>query len=126
MSDAQLPPEWIRAVLAHSVLAIIAAEETTYGYRILQRLEEAGFGKVKGGTLYPILARFERDGWVTSSWGAGDGGPGRKFVSITAAGRREIDRRHAQWQVFSAGVDTLWATPQDKGQQMDGWKERPR
>lgn len=108
MKNEQVPPEWTRAVLAHSALAVVAAEETTYGYRILQRLEAAGFGKVKGGTLYPILARFEREGWVTSSWGAGAGGPGRKFVSITPAGRQEIERRHAQWQVFSAGVGTLW------------------
>lgn len=108
MNETGWPPEWTRATLAHSALAIIAAEGTTYGYRILQRLEAAGFGKVKGGTLYPILARLEAEGFVTSSWGEGEGGPGRKFVKITDAGRAEVATLGEAWTSFSATVAALW------------------
>jgi PadR family transcriptional regulator, regulatory protein PadR len=109
MDDTTWPPEWTRATLSQSALAIIGAEGTTYGYRILQRLEAAGFGKVKGGTLYPILARLEAEGLISSSWGEGDGGPGRKFVSITDAGRVEIARGAARWQEFAALIGTIWS-----------------
>ncbi len=109
MNETTWPPEWTRGTLAQSVLAIVAAEETTYGYRIIQRLEGAGFGKVKGGTLYPILARLEKEGWTTTSWGEGDGGPGRKFVSITDAGRREVAIRRDAWREFSGMIDKLWS-----------------
>jgi PadR family transcriptional regulator, regulatory protein PadR len=114
MSDTTWPAEWIRATLSQSALAIIAAEDTTYGYRILQRLGGAGFGKIKGGTLYPILARLEADGLVTASWGEGDGGPGRKFISITDAGRDDVARRIDQWRRFAVMIDDLWQgeTPQ--------------
>lgn len=111
MNEESWPPEWPRALLAHSALAIIAAEGTTYGYRILQRLGEAGFGTIKGGTLYPILGRLEADGLVTSHWGEGEGGPGRKFVSITDAGRAEIERLRSSWPVFVATVGRLWDLP---------------
>lgn len=102
------PSEWTRATLAQSTLAVIAAEGTTYGYQILQRLEAAGFGKIKGGTLYPILARLEAEGFVTSSWGEGDGGPGRKFVAITDAGREETIRLTNEWIDFTGMITALW------------------
>jgi PadR family transcriptional regulator PadR len=108
MNETSWPPEWTRATLSQSALAIVAAEGTTYGYQILQRLEAAGFGKVKGGTLYPILARLEAEGLVTTSWGEGVGGPGRKFVSITDAGRAEVERLGGRWSEFSAMILRLW------------------
>jgi PadR family transcriptional regulator PadR len=111
MDNECWPPEWTRAILALNALAVIAAENTTYGYQIAQRLERAGFGKVKGGTLYPILARLEKDGLISSSWGEGEGGPGRKFVSITDAGQREIAQRHLEWRRFTPTVDRLWSMP---------------
>lgn len=95
-------------MLAQSVLAIIAAEGTTYGYQIIQRLDAAGFPNVKGGTLYPILARLETEGWTTTAWGEGSGGPGRKFVSITDAGRMEVERFTQQWHLFSRKIVDLW------------------
>lgn len=109
MNTNDWPPEWTRATLQHSALAIIAAEGETYGYEIIQRLERAGFGKVKGGTLYPILARLEADGLVTSRWGEGDGGPGRKFVAITDAGRHEMDGLRERWNEFATSIIDLWS-----------------
>ena len=43
------------------------------------------------GTLYPILSRFEKSGWLTSEWEAGDphkiGRPRRRFYRLTDQGR---------------------------------------
>jgi PadR family transcriptional regulator, regulatory protein PadR len=114
MDEITWPAEWTRATLSQTALAIIGAEGTTYGYRILQRLEAAGFGKVKGGTLYPILARLEAEGLISSSWGKGEGGPGRKFVSITDAGRAEIARSVTRWQEFATLISTIWSGDRSK------------
>ncbi|MDQ3523483.1 MAG: PadR family transcriptional regulator [Chloroflexota bacterium] len=120
MNEECWPPEWTRAILALNALAVIAAENTTYGYQIAQRLERAGFGKIKGGTLYPILARLEKDGLISSSWGEGAGGPGRKFVSITDGGRLEIAQRRQEWQTFTETVDRLWSIPDTRDSATDG------
>ncbi|MFC7481033.1 PadR family transcriptional regulator [Luedemannella flava] len=87
MSESRWPSEWLRGVLELCVLGVLA-DGPTYGYAIAQRLEEAGLGVVKGGTLYLLLARLEADGFVESSWQAGDGGPGRKYFSSPAPARR--------------------------------------
>ena len=100
MADDQWPGEWLRGVLSLCVLRIVA-DGPTYGYAIAGRLADAGLGSIKGGTLYPILTRLEAEGSLTSSWSAGDGGPGRKFFALTEAGRQALHDRTEQWQVFT-------------------------
>jgi PadR family transcriptional regulator, regulatory protein PadR len=100
MEARQWPGDWMRGVLSLCVLAVVAEEET-YGYAVAQRLQLAGLGTVKGGTLYPVLARLEQDGLLTSSWREGDGGPGRKFFAATPSGRAALRERTAGWLTFA-------------------------
>ena len=104
------PGDWLRGVLEVCVLRVLA-DGPTYGYAIAGRLADAGLGAVKGGTLYPILTRLETDGLVTSSWEAGDGGPGRKFFALTDAGARTLAERTEQWQVLTQRAAALLASP---------------
>lgn len=100
------PGDWMRGVLTLCVLAVVAEEET-YGYAVAQRLQEAGLGTVKGGTLYPVLTRLEQEGLLTSSWREGDGGPGRKFFAVTPAGRAALHDRTAGWLTFTERATAL-------------------
>jgi PadR family transcriptional regulator PadR len=100
----------MRGVLSLCVLRVVA-DGPTYGYAIAGRLADAGLGSVKGGTLYPILTRLETDGLVTSSWAAGDAGPGRKFFHLTDAGEQSLAERTEQWQVFTQRAAALLASP---------------
>ena len=56
--------EWLRGVLQPCVLQCLA-DGPAYGYAIIARLAEAGLGEIKGGTLYPLLARLETRELVT-------------------------------------------------------------
>lgn len=94
------PGEWLRAVLSLAVLRAIDAG-ATYGYAIAARLEDAGLGAVKGGTLYPLLGRLEDGGLVEAEWRAGEGGPGRKHYDLTPAGHRMLRDQSARWARFA-------------------------
>ncbi|MGA9745990.1 MAG: PadR family transcriptional regulator [Nocardioides sp.] len=109
MDDEQWPGEWMRGVLSLCVLAVVAEEET-YGYAVAQRLQEAGLGVVKGGTLYPVLARLEQDGLLVSSWREGRGGPGRKFFAVTDLGRSAVLERARGWATFTERASSLLPT----------------
>jgi PadR family transcriptional regulator len=106
MSDRQWPGEWMRGVLSLCVLAVVAEGET-YGYAVAQRLQAAGLGSVKGGTLYPILTRLEQEGLLTSSWAEGEAGPGRKFFAVTDAGLAALEERSEDWMTFTARATAL-------------------
>ena len=99
----------MRGVLSLCVLSVVADGET-YGYAVAQRLQEAGLGAVKGGTLYPVLARLELDGLLVSSWREGAGGPGRKFFAVTPAGESALTERVADWTTFADRAAALLTT----------------
>lgn len=106
MSESGWPSEWLRGALTLLVLRTLVPGPT-YGYAVASTLEEHGLGKVKGGTLYPLLARLEADGLIASRWEPGEGGPGRKYFSLTAPGRRHLDSEVRRWDEFSGLVAAL-------------------
>ena len=108
MSEIQWPTEWLRGVLEPCVLAIIG-RGPTYGYAISAELAASGLGELKGGTLYPLLGRCEQAGWLAVEWRAGDGGPGRKYYTLTPAGRAELEQRASGWQEFTRITGRLLA-----------------
>ena len=112
MSETTWPAEWLRGVLEPCVLRVLA-DGATYGYAIAERLAALGLGRLKGGTLYPLLGRMEAAGYVTVEWRAGDGGPGRKFYELTAAGRTALADATARWDLFTTTTRSILAPAPD-------------
>lgn len=112
MIETPWPGEWLRGVLGVCVLRVLDAGPT-YGYAIASSLEAAGLGVIKGGTLYPLLGRLEEAGHVTVEWRPGEGGPGRKYFSLTAAGRAELAERAHAWTEFAGITSRLVAARGD-------------
>ena len=69
---ALIPSQMLKGVLQGSVLAILGQRET-YGYEIVQALHGYGFGSVSEGTIYPLLLRLEKEGWVSARFMDSDG-----------------------------------------------------
>jgi PadR family transcriptional regulator, regulatory protein PadR len=100
--------QWLRGVLDLCVLAVLTESER-YGYDLAQRLDRAGLGQIKGGTLYPLLARLQEAGFVTARWEPGEQGPGRKYYAITEAGRERLRLESANWTEFTTHLGALLA-----------------
>ncbi|MFW6203957.1 MAG: PadR family transcriptional regulator [Actinomycetota bacterium] len=100
---------WLRGVLDLCVLAVLT-ERQRYGYELSRRLDEAGLGRIKGGTLYPLLARLEQAGLVAARWEPGEQGPGRKYYELTPAGRAQLAIQAANWHEFTGRLSALLAT----------------
>lgn len=83
MEDSQL----LRGVLEGCVLAVISRGET-YGYEILQDLEQCGFDNLQEGTLYPVLTRLEKKGYIICRKAKSPFGPIRKYYSISEGGTK--------------------------------------
>jgi DNA-binding PadR family transcriptional regulator len=65
-----------------------ATKRPVYGLWLLEELAEHGH-RVSPGTLYPILERMERNGWLLSR--PAKRANARKNYRITAAGRRILE-----------------------------------
>ncbi|MEX2574072.1 MAG: PadR family transcriptional regulator [Balneolaceae bacterium] len=102
------------------VLAILAENES-YGYAIIQRVNDLSGGKLEwtDGMLYPVLHRLERLGYVKSTWKTADSGRSRKYYRITNEGREQLTSQQRQWQVVDSTLRDIWSTfVPAKGQQL--------
>lgn len=104
------PAQWLRGPLPLCVLRIIAQYAPLHGYAITQRLEEAGLGVIKGGTLYPLLGRFERDALVSTDWMPGANGPAKKVYALTELGSERLEAEAVRWRQFSTTTTHLIVT----------------
>ena len=76
----------MKGILEGCVLGVIARGET-YGYEILSSLESYGFENISEGTLYPVLTRLDKNGYICCRKEKSPLGPVRKYYSITEEGR---------------------------------------
>jgi PadR family transcriptional regulator PadR len=94
----------LRGVLDLCLLAVMD-EGPTYGYEMTKRLRERGLSIVGEGSIYPLLGRLERDGLVETRRAASNGGPPRKYYSLSAEGERALKAGVGEWQTARDAVD---------------------
>ena len=89
------------------ILEVMAAGPS-YGYLITQTVLQRSRGtfSLKEGSLYPALHRLERQAWLESYWEEIEGRR-RKYYRLTAAGKKELASRKAEWREFSLAVDRV-------------------
>src|SRR5439155_17560138 len=69
----------------------------TYGNQLMERISEVGAGvvSINPNTMYPLLRQLESRGLVEGKWEHPER-RSRRYYSITAEGRREYKRLHAE------------------------------
>src|SRR5215216_198843 len=97
-----------RGSLELIVLHLLAPGER-YGYEIVTTLTEQTDGalEVTDGTLYPVLYRLERGGFVAVRWETPERGVPRKYYRLTPAGREELARLTHEWTTFAKAMQRL-------------------
>src|ERR1051325_8818804 len=95
-----------RGVLEFCVLSLLRDEEL-YGFDLVRRLTDIEGMVTSEGTIYPLLSRLRRDGWVTTRWVESESGPPRRYYSVTADGHRALREFAEQWRRFRDAVDQL-------------------
>ena len=90
----------LQGTLDLMVLKTLDTMGVQHGYGIAQRLQQISNDvlRLNQGTLYPALLRLEQRGWISSKWGTSDNNRRARFYTLTAKGRRQLEREAAGWQ----------------------------
>ena len=96
-----------KGILELAVMGVLY-HERHYGYSLVRVLSERGSISLKEGTIYPILARLDRDGLVGSAWVESDQGPPRKYYALTASGRQLFDELSQELDLLVSLVQQKW------------------
>src|SRR5205085_3155996 len=90
----------LQGTLDLMVLKTLDTMGAQHGYGIAQRLQQISNDvlRLNQGTLYPALLRLEQRGWISSKWGTSDNNRRARFYTLTAKGRKQLEREAAGWQ----------------------------
>jgi len=96
----------LQGTIALLVLRTLAAQPGMHGYAITSHIQRvsADLLRVEEGSLYPALHRMEQIGWLQSEWGTTEKNREARFYSLTAAGRRQLERERESWARLTEGV----------------------
>jgi PadR family transcriptional regulator PadR len=103
-------PQLLKGLLSLLLLHLLAEQES-YGYEVVQRLQGAGFTDVLEGTVYPALARLEREGRVSARLVSSSSGPARKYYRPTPAGYEALASGTATWIRQTEIVNAVLSSP---------------
>jgi PadR family transcriptional regulator PadR len=91
------------ALLDAVVLAVVSLEGT-YGYKITQDVRK--IMDVSESTLYPVLRRLQKDGYL-ETYDMEFQGRNRRYYKITSNGMILLDKYRSEWVLFRNGVDEI-------------------
>ncbi|MCK5113719.1 MAG: helix-turn-helix transcriptional regulator [Phycisphaerae bacterium] len=85
-----------------TLILVILQEGQSYGYEIIQTLNDraAGVLKMGEGTAYPVLHRLEERELIISRWTKAQNGRKRKYYRLTPKGRRTLAQNVQQWEAL--------------------------
>lgn len=92
-------------------LAILSVLEDAplHGYEVARRIEQrtAGVLQFNLASLYPLLYRMEKRGWIKGAWETTAAGRKRRSYRLTAAGQKKLVPLRAEWQTFFRALSSL-------------------
>jgi transcriptional regulator len=80
-----------------------------HGYGITRWIRETSGEvlQIEDGALYPALHRLVHRGWIHAEWGTSENNRRAKYYSLTAEGRRQLQRELRTWERFSQALGKL-------------------
>jgi PadR family transcriptional regulator PadR len=110
MPATSYDPQVLKGVLSLLLLGLLAERES-YGYELVQRLHGLGLHGIADGTVYPALARLERENRVSTRLIASRSGPARKYYRPTDIGYAALAEGAAGWRALSDVVEQVLSRP---------------
>ncbi len=95
-----------KGVLEMCILAALERGER-YGYELVKGLVAVPGVQVAEGSIYPLLSRLKKQGFVETRLVESAEGPARKYYSLTAVGRKQAGAMGEYFDGLVTGLNEL-------------------
>ena len=97
----KIKKELVGASTSLLILGVVS-KSPSYGYQIIKNIngEGADVFTWQEGTIYPVLHKLEKEGYLRSQWQTAESGRRRKYYYITQKGMEAIADCSNQWNEF--------------------------
>jgi len=93
---------------AELVILALLEDKARHGYEIGKLIAERSEGVLRFhvASLYPLLYRLERRGWVKGEWEPA-GGRRRRYYRLTSTGHKILAEQRSRWRSFSGAINRI-------------------
>jgi PadR family transcriptional regulator PadR len=95
-----------KGLIEFCILNLLTRGES-YGYELLQALQEIEELVVTDSTVYPILSRLRKDGYLKVQVKPSTSGPPRRYFSLTSLGQQRVKEMNLYWGNLQTAIDNL-------------------
>ena len=90
------------------VLSLLEARPR-HGYEVRKLIETRSDGMLKfnAASLYPLLYRLEKRGWIEGKWVEKAGQRRRRYYKLTKDGKQVLAAQRTIWQSFVAAINRV-------------------
>jgi PadR family transcriptional regulator PadR len=108
MVSIPLDPEWKKGSAELLVLSLLE-DQPRHGYDIskLIQLRSGGALRFHVTSLYPLLHRLEKRGWIDGRWVEKAEQRRRRYYSLTPEGRQALRSKQQSWKDFVALISRV-------------------
>ena len=105
MNAATEESAWKKGTAEFLVLAQLK-NRRLHGYEIALQIGKRSGGALSfnAASLYPVLYRLEKRGFIKGRWVEKAGQRRRRFYQLTVSGRRRLSQQRKHWNEFTKGV----------------------
>ena len=97
----------LRKGLLEIVILNFLRKGRSHGYEMVRMLKQIDGLEMREGNIYPILARLQSDGLVTSTTEPSQDGPPRKYFELTPQGNAALSEMNSHWDKLIASIDLI-------------------
>ena len=100
--------EWKKGSAELLILSLVE-DQARHGYDISKLIETRSRGSLRfhAASLYPLLYRLEKRGWLQGRWVEKPEQRRRRYYRITPAGRKVLTQQREGWREFVASIDRV-------------------
>src|SRR5438067_9091394 len=104
-----LPDRELKKGSAELLVLSLLEDRPRHGYEIGQliQLRSRGALRFNVASLYPLLYRLEKRGWIRGRWAEKPGQRRRRYYRLTASGRKVLRAQRNTWQSFVAAMSRI-------------------
>ena len=100
--------EWKKGSAELLMLSLVETRPR-HGYEISKLIEQRSGGTVRfhAASLYPLLYRLEKRGWIQGRWVEKAGQRRRRYYRLTPTGRKVLASQRRGWQAFVEAINRI-------------------
>jgi transcriptional regulator len=104
-----LPTRELKKGSAELLILALVEDRPRHGYDIgkLIRIRSKGALRFNVASLYPLLYRLEKRGWIEGKWQEQAGHRRRRLYRLTTEGRKVLAAQRTGWKAFAQAINRI-------------------